>query len=364
MIFSCEKDKLNNLVQTTLRGVSSRVTMPILSGLLINAEGGKVTISSTDLEMSIRAQMDADISESGSTVVSGRLIGDIIKNLPAGNVQVETGEKFLTLKASGGSYRIREMMPEDFPQIPVWEGSAVLKIPAGDFMMAINQTSRASSSDEKRPVLTGTLVEKNISDSSLKLVSTDSYRLSWKEIEASGEVAEWEDCIIPTKTMNEVARLAGAGESDVEMKMQDKQVIFRMGDLVISSRLIEGQFPNYKQLVPKGEKTTIKVDKAELTAAVKRALIFGHNMKVGVYSDHLRVATETPEVGDSSEEVPADVQGEEMEIGFNGTYMMDGLAGVESDKVELRLDDPQKPALVRTEDSEKYNYILMPVRLR
>jgi DNA polymerase-3 subunit beta len=129
MIFSCEKDKLNNLVQTTLRGVSSRVTMPILSGLLINAEGGKVTISSTDLEMSIRAQMDADISESGSTVVSGRLIGDIIKNLPAGNVQVETGEKFLTLKASGGSYRIREMMPEDFPQIPVWEGSAVLKIP-------------------------------------------------------------------------------------------------------------------------------------------------------------------------------------------------------------------------------------------
>jgi DNA polymerase-3 subunit beta len=364
MIFSCEKDKLNNLVQTTLRGVSSRVTMPILSGLLINAEEGKVAISSTDLEMSIRARMDTEISESGSTVVSGRLIGDIIKNLPSGPITVETGEKFLSIKSSGGSYRIREMMPEDFPQVPVWDGEAVLKLPAGDFMMAINQTSRASSTDEKRPVLTGTLVEKNVGDSSLKLVSTDSYRLSWKEMEADGDVAGWEDCIIPTKTMNEVARLAGASESDVEMKMQDKQVIFRMGDLVVSSRLIEGQFPNYKQLVPKGEKTTIKVAREELAAAVKRALIFGHNMKVGVYSDHLRVATETPEVGDSSEDVPAEMQGEEMEIGFNGTYMIDGLAGVETPRVELRLDDPQKPALVRNEDSDKYNYILMPVRLR
>jgi DNA polymerase-3 subunit beta len=140
--------------------------------------------------------------------------------------------------------------------------------------------------------------------------------------------------------------------------------MFKIGDLVISSRLIEGQFPNYKQLIPKGEKTTVKVPKDELTASVKRALIFGHNMKIGIYGDHLRIATETPEVGDSKEEIPADVTGEEMEIGFNGTYLMDGLSGVQSEKVELRLDDPQKPALIRTEESEKYNYIIMPVRLR
>ena len=364
MIVSCEKDKINNLVQTALRGVSSRVTMPILSGLLITSEGGKVTISSTDLEMSIRAEMEAEVVESGSTVVSGRLIGDIIKSLPAGKVEIETGEKFMTIKSTGGEYRIREMMPEDFPQIPGWEGSSVVKCTGGEFMVGSQQTSRASSTDEKRPVLTGTLVEKNVADSSLKLVATDSYRLAWKEIEVSGNVADWEDCIIPTKTMNEVSRLAGGADADIEMKMQDKQVMFKIGDLVISSRLIEGQFPNYKQLIPKGEKTTVKVPKDELTASVKRALIFGHNMKIGIYSDHLRIATETPEVGDSKEEIPADVTGEEMEIGFNGTYLMDGLSGVQSEKVELRLDDPQKPALIRTEESEKYNYIIMPVRLR
>jgi len=118
MIVSCEKEKLNSLVQTALRGVSSRVTMPILSGLLITAEGGRITISSTDLEMSVRAELEAEISESGSTVVSGRLLGDVIKSLTSGTIQIDTGEKFLTVKSAGGEYRIREMMPEDFPQIP------------------------------------------------------------------------------------------------------------------------------------------------------------------------------------------------------------------------------------------------------
>jgi DNA polymerase III subunit beta len=364
MIVSCDKEKLNSLVQTALRGVSSRVTMPILSGLLINAEAGRLVVSSTDLEMSIRAEMEAEIPESGSTVVSGRLLGDIVKSMPKGNLSVETGEKYLTLKTSVGEYRIREMMPEDFPQIPNWEGASVLKTAGGEFLQAVQQTARASSSDEKRPVLTGTLIEKNVGSGAVKLVSTDSYRLSWRDLDVVGSVEDWEDCIIPTKTLNEVARIAGSVEEEVELKMHEKQVMFKMGDLVVSSRLIEGQFPNYKQLVPKGEKTSVKVNREELAAVVKRALIFGHNMRLGVYSDHLSVTTETPEVGDSKEEVPAEVEGEEMEVGFNGAYLLDGVTAVETERVEIRLDDPQRPSLLRNEDSEKYNYILMPVRLR
>lgn len=364
MIISCEKDKLNNLVQTALRGVSSRVTMPILSGLLINAENNRVVMSSTDLEMSVRAEMEAAVTESGSTVVSGRLIGDMVKSLPPGSVTVETGDKYLTVKTQVGEYRIREMMPEDFPQIPTWEGESVLKAPGSEFVTAVQQTARASSSDDKRPVLTGTLIEKGEGGSSIKMVSTDSYRLSWKTLEVSGSSTGWEDCIIPTKTLNEVARLAGSVEDDIEIKMQDKQVMFRLGDMAVSSRLIEGQFPNYRQLVPKGEKTALKVDKGELAGVVKRALIFGHNMRLGVYGDHLTVSTETPEVGTSREEVPADIQGEEMEIGFNGLYLMDGISSIETESVEMRLDDPQKPALMKNDGSDRYSYILMPVRLR
>lgn len=363
MIVSCDREKLNGLVQTALRGVSSRVTMPILSGLLINAEGDRLVICSTDLEMSIRASLEAQVSESGSTVVSGRLLGDIVKSLPKGEVTVRTGDKFLTVATAAGEYNIREMMPEDFPQVPAWEGEAVLKVSGAQFFTAVQQTVKASSSDEKRPVLTGTLIEKAGEDQ-LKFVSTDSYRLAWKEMEATGKTAGWEDCIIPTKTLSEVARMAGAVEDDVEIKMQEKQVMFRLGDLTVTSRLIEGQFPNYKQLIPRGEKTMVKVDKNDLAAVIKRALIFGHNMRVGIYGDHLTVTTETPEVGDSKEEIPAEVTGEEVEIGFNGNYLLDGSSSVETEKIEMRLDDPQKPALIKEEGSDRYSYILMPVRLR
>jgi len=364
MIVSCEKDKLNNLVQNALRAVSARVTMPILSGILFNAEGDRLIASATDLEMSIRAEVQAGIEESGSTVVSGRLVGDIIKSLPAGEVKIETGEKFMTVKTPAGEYRIREMMPEDFPQIPGWEGQAVFKAGGGNFVAAVQRAARASSSDEKRPVLTGTLVEKIPGETKIRLVATDSYRLAFTDMEVSGSVEDWSDAIVPSKTLNEVARLCGGVEGDVEIRMQEKQAVFRTGDMVVSSRLIEGQFPNYKQLLPKGEKTGVKVPKEDLLSVVKRALVFGHNLKLAVYGDHLRIATETPEVGESKEEMPAAVEGEEMEIGFNGHYLLDGLAGVDSETVEIRMDDPQKPAVIRGDESEKYNYILMPVRLR
>lgn len=363
MIVTCNKDKLNGLVQTTLRAVSSRITMPILSGLLVNAGGGKLVMSSTDLEMSIRAEVEAGVQEEGSTVISGRLLGDVVKTLPAGEVNLSTGDKYMTVKTTGGQYRIREMMPEDFPQIPVWEGTSSLKVNGGDFLLAIQQTSRASSSDEKRPVLTGTLVEKNLSDGFLRMVATDSYRLSSKDVEVSGTLGDWTDCIIPTKTLNEVARLTGSIDADVEVKMQDRQVMFRIGETVVSTRLIEGQFPNYKQLLPKSEKTTVKVEKQEFLSCLKRALIFGHNVRIGVYKDHIRVVTETPEVGDSQEEIGAEVEGEEMEIGFSANYILDGVSAVDTEKVRIKLDEPQKPAMVGAEDNDKFIYIVMPVRL-
>jgi DNA polymerase III subunit beta len=364
MIVSCERGKLNSMVQTTLRGVSSRATMPILSGLLVRAEGGRMVISGTDLEMSIRAEMDADIRESGSTVVSGRLLGDIMKNLSSDTVDVQTGDKYMTLKSSDGEYRIREMMPEDFPQIPAWQGESVLKVMGGDFLTAVNQTSRASSTDDKRPVLTGTLMEKDTGAGLMRLVTTDSYRLAWKEFDAGGNPVEWEDCIIPTKTLNEVGRLAGGTDADVEVKIQERQVAFKIGDLFISSRLIEGQFPNYKQLIPKGERTTVIADKEELASVMKRALIFGHNVRLGVFSDHLVVTTETPEVGESREELEAEVTGEEIEIGFNGSYALDGITLSQGEKIKMKFDEPQKPAVIQGVEDEKYVYILMPVRLR
>ncbi|MBN2169372.1 MAG: DNA polymerase III subunit beta [Actinobacteria bacterium] len=364
MIVSCDKEKLNNLIQTALRGVSSRATMPILSGIHISAGDNKLIVSGTDLEMSIKTEDEAEISEGGSTVVSGKLMGDITKSLPAGEVILRSSDKFLTVKTANGEYKVKEMMPEDYPQIPVWEGKPTITVNGSSFLTSIQQTSRASSSDEKRPVLTGTLFEKDLNKSVLKLVSTDSYRLSYRELEVEGSLSDWEECIVPAKTLNEVARLAGTIDADVEMQIRDRQIIFKIKDLIISSRLIEGQFPSYKQLLPKGEKTSIKLDKAEVVAVLKRALVFGSNLRFGVFKDHIQISTETPEVGESKEEITAEVEGEEMEIGFNGNYLMDGMTALSSEKSEIKLDDPQKPVLVKSMDSDGFQYILMPVRLK
>ncbi len=178
MIVNCKKDSINSIVQSTLRGVSSKVTIPILTGLLINAERNSLVISSTDLEMSVRAEMDAEVSESGSTVVSGRLMGDILKSLRSADVKIESSEKYLTITSDEGEYRIREMMPEDFPQIPHWEGELVLKAGGGDFLTAVQQTSKASSSDEKRPVLTGTLMEKEVGGGKIRMRTVSNLNVS------------------------------------------------------------------------------------------------------------------------------------------------------------------------------------------
>lgn len=364
MFVSCDKEKLNVLIQTALRGVSSRATMPILSGIHISAGDNKLTVSGTDLEMSVRIEGEAEIKEGGITVVSGKLMGDITKNLPSGETTLQSGDKYLTVKTEKGEYKVKEMTPEDYPQIPAWEGNSTVSIGGGSFISSVQQTSRASSADEKRPVLTGTLIEKDLSNNRIKLVSTDSYRLAYKELEVEGSLNEWEECIVPSKTLNEVARFAGPSDEDVEMKIKDRQIIFRIGNLVVSSRLIEGQFPSYKQLLPKGEKTKVRIDKNEILPVVKRALVFGSNLRMGILKDSIQISTETPEVGESREEVPADVEGEEMEIGFNGHYLVDGLNAVESEKVDIRLDDPQKPVLITDTDESGYQYILMPVRLR
>lgn len=363
MIVSCSKKKLNALVQTALRGVSSRTTMPILSGILINAEDGKLIFSSTDLEISIRAEIEAEVSMAGSTVVSGRYMGDIVKNLPSGKVVLETDEKYLTLSTEIGEYRIREMLPEDFPATIAWGDTPGTSISGAEFMLAVQQTSKASSTDEKRPVLTGTLLEKE-SDKRIKLVATDGYRLSWKTVELGGELLEWEDVIIPTKTLNEVSRLISLGVDDIEIKLQGKQALFKVGDTVIASRLIEGQFPNYRQLVPKEEKTLIRISRDDITGVVRRALIFGKNIRLDVSGDRITVSTETEEIGDSKEEITAEISGEEVSIGFNGHYFLDGISSAETENVELKFDDPRKPSLIRNDKSDNYNYIVMPVRLK
>lgn len=364
MKVSCEREKLNNLVQTALRAVSTRVTMPILSGVLLSAHDDTLSVCGTDLELTIKASTDANVEAEGSVVASGRLIGEIVKNLPEGEIRLESGEKNLTVSSDPGTFSIKIMSPEDFPAVAEWEGNEAFSVGSKEFQTAVSQTSRASSNDDKRPVLTGSLVEKNAKDGKIRIVATDSYRLAWAEFEARGNLAAWEDCIVPTKSLVEVARVAAGHGGDIQAKIYERQAMFKIGDMTIRSMLIEGQFPQYKQLVPKGEKTVVVGSKGDLIAAVKRALILGHNLIVSIGGGAMKIKAETPDVGESQETVPVDVQGAEMEVGFNGFYLLDGISAVDGDEVEIGLDDPQKPGIIRGPKETSYTYILMPMRLR
>ena len=364
MIFTCKKDELRESIQITLRAVATRATMPILTGILIRAEGDTVFLHSTNLEMGIVKKMSAVVEEGGSTAVSARIIGDIVKNMPGEEITVTTGDRFMSISSEGGKFRIREMTPEDFPLIPEWEGEAKLSIEASEMLRGAVQTGKASSADEKRPILTGTLVEREKESQKLRFVTTDSYRLAWRDLEVEGSLNGWEDCIIPTKTMNEVARAAESHGERIDIRIQDNQVLFRTGDTLISSRLIEGQFPNYRQLIPEGKRMVLKGNKNELMGAIKRASIFGNNVRMEVSDGALRLKAETPELGDSFEEVKVETEGEGMEAGFNSIYLMEGISGVEGEICHIGLDDPQKPAVIRGEEESDFTYILMPIRLK
>ncbi len=364
MKVSCEKEKLNNLIQTALRAVSARVTMPILSGVLLSAQNNTLSVCGTDLELTIKASSEARVEKEGSAVASGKLIGEIVKNLPEGDIQIESEEKTLTISSDPGVFSIKIMSPEDFPAVPDWEGEEAFTVSAREFQTAVSQTSRASSNDDKRPVLTGSLVEKNAKDGKIRIVATDSYRLAWKEFEATGNVAAWEDCIIPTKSLVEVARIASGHEADIQARIHERQAMFKVENSTVRSRLIEGQFPQYRQLVPKGEKIVVRGVKGDLVAAIKRALILGHNLRLSIGDGSLTIRAETPDIGESSETISVEVQGGEMEVGFNGFYLVDGISAVEGEEVEIGLDDPQKPGIIKAPDDQSYTYILMPMRLR
>lgn len=364
MIVSCYKSSLNPCVQNAVRVISSRVSMPILSGVLIECNENSLSVKSTNLEMSLKAETSAEVIEGGSAVVSGRILAEVLKNLEEEKLKIESDEKYFTLKGEKGIYKIKQMKTEDFPRIPEWEGEKEVLIPAKELVTGAGQISRVSATDERRPIFTGALIEKKPEEGGLRAVATDSYRLAWRDLKLEEDTGNWESSIIPTRSIQEVARVAAALETSIEAKIQNRQALFKIGNVTLVVRLIEGSFPNYGQLIPKEEKTTASVDKETLLSLVKRATIFGQRIRVSISSDRLNISSESPDVGDAWEETPAEVEGEEVEIAFNGAYLLDGISGVEGNKALLKITSPEKPALIKDAERDNYNYIIMPLRTK
>ncbi len=365
MKVSIARGSLLEALSSVSKGLSSRTTLPILSGIYVGASGTKVTFQATDLEVSIRTACEGRIDEEGTSVLPGKLLTDIVRSLPESAITIETRSDNTAVITSGqSSFTVKTLTPEDYPKFPEVTPEGTATIPAAVFSRMVHQVSRSVSRDETRPILTGVLTV--IEDSVLKMAATDSYRLCVTETLIEGLSGAME-LVIPGKALDDVSKLAGSS-TDVVLGMADNQVVFTIGETTFISRRIEGQFPNYRQLLPKEHTTRVVADREELLEAVKRvSLMAQHSTPLRVRIDSaehtLTVSATTQDVGEATEDIQVTPEGEDIEIAFNHTYLVDGLAVAEGDTIALEVTSPLKPGVLRPADGNGFVYLLMPVRL-
>lgn len=379
MKFRCERDDLLAAVQFASRAISNRATLPVLSGLRIEAtEDGTVLVAATDLELTMETSFQAGIDEPGKAIVPGRLFGEMSRNLGSGQVTVLAGQSEVEIGSGRGQFRVKSLAPDDYPALPIEDrdsaGETVtIEIGAAELATALSQVVRAASSDESRQVLTGVLWE--IEASGLTLAATDSYRLAVRSLKVSGGPAELRRVVLPARTLGELGRALQGSSGTVKAAVKENLVAFTIsaagdsgagaGDSVIGSRFIEGEFPNYRQLIPQGYSNALTVDREALLEVTKRVgLLAQNNLPVKLnLSNELEVSAHTPDVGEGQEILDAGYEGESFVIAFNPVFLHDGASAVQSEKLLLEAGDGLKPALLRGEGDPHFTYLLMPVRL-
>src|SRR5712691_8871832 len=363
MKLTCSRDEFVAKLGVVSRAVSTRGAVQVLAGVLLRAEGGGLQLSATDMELSLRTSLDAQVEGEGSIVVPGRLLVDLARLLPDSEVQLEhRGEEgVLQLVCGSASYRLHTYSAEDFPRLPEVDATQTFMVDAEALLETVAQVSRSASRDESRPVLTGILAR--FEPGKLVMAATDSYRLAVKETELAGSTQELE-AIIPARALTELARIAG-GATQLELGVQENQVAFRTDDAVLTTRRIDGQFPNVKQLLPEQFEHVVTLPRSELLEVVRRVAVMAQRnspLRLRFSEGELQVSAQTQDVGEAKEALPAPFTGDTLEIGFNPEFLRDGIESVQADEVQLKLISPLRPGLIQGE-SDDYSYLIMPIRL-
>jgi DNA polymerase-3 subunit beta len=360
--FRCDRDALSEALQTVQRGVSSRPGIPALTGVRMEAaEGGNLTLMTTDLEVSAKLSIEVQVQEPGVALVPARLVGDTVKSLSDAPVEFETDQHQARLRCAAYEGTLRLLPVEDFPTLQEPSGVRI-GVEAGRFAEAVSQVGRAASRDEARPVLTGVLLE--VSREGVVLVATDSYRLSIRELVASADAEA--KAIVPERALTEAGRAASADEKgSVELFVDDSQVSFKVGGLTLTSRLIEGEFPNYRQLLPETHESRLEISRQQLLDAVRRVGLLARDttpVRLEFNALGVKLSSSSPDLGQAVETVEARYEGEDLTAAFNPQYLADGLTAANGDTVRIDVRDGLKPGVVRG-DGDEFTYLVMPVRL-
>lgn len=368
MKFSVNKTELQNALAVAQKGVSTRSTLPVLSGILITAQADQINFQSTDLELSIQMSVPALIEEEGRTVVPGKLFSDIIKNLPDAAIHVSTSESEAQISCGNSAFSIKTLAAEDFPGFPKVTPNQTIKLPFATFADMVHRVARAVSRDETRAILTGILVE--MDGATLRMVATDSYRMAISEavLEEGAQADDSFSAVIGGRFMNDVAGLA-VNEDLVTIGIAENQIIITCDNMMFINRRIEGTYPNYQQLLSNNETTRAKFDVAELSASVRRAsLMSSSTAPIRFMLDKdvnlVQITVTSADIGSVQESIDCPVEGaENVEIAFNSAYVIDGLAASKEEELYFDVESPQKPGVFRSVGSTEYMYLIMPVRI-
>lgn len=362
MKIKIQKERFVSAIQTVQNVVSARSSLPILANMLLIAQNNSLKLIATDLDIGISCVIPVDIQEPGTITVPSKRFGDIIRELP-GDSAVVTSKKnnTVTIETESCQFKIMGLPAEEFPKLPEFKDREMIKLEQATLKDMLRLTSFAVSSDESRYVLNGILV--NIQRNNITLVATDGKRLAITNKKLPDSTDRDINIIIPIKTIQELNRnLQEDGE--LSFIVGQNQILFDLGNITIISRLIEGEFPDYRQVIPPISEFKMRVNREEFLLAAKRAALLTtpdyQAVKLEVFKDKLVISKSTPDVGESSESLPINYKGKEVVIGFNPNYLMDVLKNLDGETIDLELTDSEKPGVIRTEE---YVYIVLPMRL-
>ncbi len=374
MKFTCLQENLNFGLQATGHLVNKNINLPILNNVLIETSSSGVKLSSTNLEIGISCQVRCKVDEEGAFTADARLLSEYVSLLPNDQVNLElVKDDFLKVSCRSSETKIKGIVSDDFPVIPKIEKTTPYKIDIKDFKKALSQVVFAVANSESRPEISGVLMSFNkIKPGFVYLVGTDSYRLTEKALAVS-ENKEEREVIVPVKSLQEVLRILGlVKESDdptgaLNVYVSENQILFSCDGIELISRLIEGQFPDYKQIIPNQTRTQVVVTTAELVKSIKAVALFS---KLGIFDVNLKfnsakglvIQATNSQLGESKSEISVSFSGDDNETTINYRYLLDGLNNIPADEVELSLVDGNVPFIVRPKGDESYTYIIMPIK--
>lgn len=364
MKFDIRASELNKIINIGLKGISPRSTLNVLSGFLLQAKENKLYITATDLEIGVQTYTSCQVYEEGSIVAPARLIGELVKKIDDEHIVFETKQDFnIHITCQSSEFNMMGMDPTEFPTLPHIEEKASFKIKAHILNDMIKKTNFATSEEESKPILKGALFE--IEKNKFKMVALDGYRLAYKEEIIDTDIIE--SFVVPSKTLTEVQRLAEDDDEMLRICFNQSHVLFEIGNTIFISRLLQGQFLNYREVIKINEKATLKINIRQLKKSLERASLFakeGKNncVKMEISNHQMKISSQS-ELGSIKEQIPIEKEGEDLIIAFNAKYVYDGIKSIEEENINMYFVNNLSPSIIKPCEDASYLYLVLPVRL-